>query len=274
MTTQKTRENPDAMQVCLNGHLITAHYHEKPEERSDYCSDECGAATIYTCPRCEAEIPGGYYKEVPVPTVAMATGTSPRRSTVSVLESPKKVPPYCKKCGAPYPWTERQLRSEAEAAVARQPDALEAVERICRRFHTVARQLQHRHDDRNTLIIEDEYDTQDLLHALLRMFFDDVRSEEATPSYAGGASRMDFLLKKESLGMEVKKTRRSLTAKELGSQLIEDIARFKEHPNCKTLVCLVYDPADQLQNPQGLMDDLSGEREELNVRVLIVPRRH
>jgi REase_DpnII-MboI len=32
--------------------------------------------------------------------------------------------------------------------------------------------------------IKDEYDVQDLLHAILRAFFDDVRPEEFVPSYA------------------------------------------------------------------------------------------
>ena len=45
-----------------------------------------------------------------------------------------------------------------------------------------------RHGGRNTLDVRDEYDVQDLLHALLKMFFKDVRSEEWTPSYAGASS--------------------------------------------------------------------------------------
>jgi hypothetical protein len=34
-------------------------------------------------------------------------------------------------------------------------------------------------------VLKDEYDVQDLLYALLRIFFDDVRPEEWTPSFAG-----------------------------------------------------------------------------------------
>ena len=56
--------------------------------------------------------------------------------------------------------------------------------------------------------IKDEYDVQDLLNALLRLNFDDVRPEEYTPSYAGSSTRVDFLLKKEKIVIEVKKTRK------------------------------------------------------------------
>jgi hypothetical protein len=75
--------------------------------------------------------------------------------------------------------------------------AFKAVEQLCLRFHSVVRQLRSRHDGRTALVVEDEYDVQDLLHALLRLHFDDIRPEEWTPSYGGKSTRMDFLLKKE-----------------------------------------------------------------------------
>ncbi len=55
-----------------------------------------------------------------------------------------------------------------------------------------------------------------LLHALLLLYFDDIRAEAWTPSYAGKSARMDFLLKNEGVVIEVKKTRLGLTDKELG----------------------------------------------------------
>jgi hypothetical protein len=59
---------------------------------------------------------------------------------------------------------------------------------------------------RPTLTINDEYDVQDLMRAILAIEFDDIRPEEWSPSYAGGSKRMDFLLKEESIVVEVKKT--------------------------------------------------------------------
>ena len=64
--------------------------------------------------------------------------------------------------------------------------------------------------------VDDEYDVQYLTHALLLLDFEDVRPEEWTPSYAGGSSRMDFLMKAEKIVLEVKKTRKGLKAKEIG----------------------------------------------------------
>lgn len=146
------------------------------------------------------------------------------------------------------------------------------LERLCSRFHRVARQLRSRHSHRDTLHVEDEYDVQDLLHALLTLEHDDIRPEEWTPSYAGGSSRMDFLLKLEQIVVEAKKTRSGLGARELGEQLMVDIQKYKQHPDCRTLVCFVYDPEGRIADPRGIESDLSGDKDGLTVRVIIAPK--
>ncbi|MVW56824.1 hypothetical protein GO590_13880 [Sphingomonas sp. MAH-6] len=143
---------------------------------------------------------------------------------------------------------------------------------MCLRFHRVARQLRDRHGGRDTLTIGDEYDVQDLLHALLSMHFDDIREEEWSPSYAGSGSRVDFLLKAEQIVIEVKKTRQSMKRGELGEQLIVDRARYAEHPDCKTLVCFVYDPEGIVGNPAGMERDLEKHEGAMRVRVIIAPK--
>ena len=140
-------------------------------------------------------------------------------------------------------------------------DVDETLDRILWRFHKVVRQLRVRHGGREILDINDEYDVQDLLHALLQLYFDDIRDEEWTPSYAGSAARVDFLLKNEKTVIEVKKTRQGLADKEVGNQLIEDIERYKVHPDCEKLVCFVYDPEGRIGNPNGVMNDLNSRHE-------------
>ena len=135
--------------------------------------------------------------------------------------------------------------------------ATEILSLLFQRFHKVVRQLRTRHDGRNTLEINDEYDVQDLLHSLLQIYFDDIRKEEWTPSYAGGSSRVDFILPNEKLVVEVKKTRKSMNDKILGEELIIDIEKYKKHPMCEKLLCFVYDPEGILGNPQGIMNDLN-----------------
>lgn len=144
---------------------------------------------------------------------------------------------------------------------------------IFTRFNQVVRQLRKRYSGRPTLDVDDEYDVQDLLHSLLKLHFDDIRAEEWTPSYAGGAKRMDFLLKNEKTVIEVKKTRKGLLDKEIGEQLLIDIETYKNHADCKTLLCFVYDPDGRIINPIGLENDLKKQsREDLEVEVFIYPK--
>ena len=162
-----------------------------------------------------------------------------------------------------------------ENLVKEQPSILNSIEnivRICNSFHSVARQLRQRHTNRDTLTIEDEYDVQDLFHALLRIFFEDVRAEEWTPSYAGGSSRVDFLLPQEKIVIELKKTRNGLGTKEVGNQLLIDIARYQSHPDCKNLICFIYDPEGKIGNPKGLEHDLNNlSSDKINIVTLIRP---
>ena len=91
--------------------------------------------------------------------------------------------------------------------------------------------------------------------------------------YAGGSRRMDFLLKSEKVVIEVKKTRETLSAKEVGEELLVDIATYTAHPDCKTLVCFVYDSEGYIGKPVGLENDLAKQsRADFKVMVYIYPK--
>jgi REase_DpnII-MboI len=158
---------------------------------------------------------------------------------------------------------------EAKARGAKDPDF---VVTLAERLHGVIRQLRERREGRSTLDVGDEYDVQDLFHALLTIHFDDVRKEEWAPSYAGGASRMDFLLPEIESVVEIKMTRPNLSTKQLGEQLIVDIAKYKKHPACRTLYCVVYDPDGRIFNPRGVEKDLTEDKDQMVTRIMVVPR--
>lgn len=244
----------DIQQICLNGHRITNSYNSSPELRRKHCPN-CGAETIYKCPECNTNIPG-YYR------AGVGSGL------------PRSVPTNCTNCGSAFPWAKSKREFSAHASGSLEIDHIQLVEKICSRFHLVAKQLKSRYSDRNTLVINDEYDTQDLLHSLLHIYFDDIRSEEWTPSYAGSCSRVDFLLKQEQIIIEVKKTRESLKTKDVGEQLIIDSQKYRTHPDCKILFCFVYDPDGWIANPRGLENDLNKKDNDFEIKVLIVPKGH
>ena len=149
----------------------------------------------------------------------------------------------------------------------------ELLEKIFKNFHRCSRQLLIRHSQRDTLKITDEYDVQDLLHGILKLHFDDVRAEVSTPQYAGRNSRIDFILNEHDIAIEVKKTRPNLKDKEIGDELLIDIARYQQsYSKIKLLICFVYDPEELIINPIGLENNLNDTPSNIPIKTIICPK--
>lgn len=63
----------------------------------------------------------------------------------------------------------------------------------------------------------------------------------------------------------------NLKDKDIGKQLIEDIAKYFAHPDCETLYCFIYDPNHNQINPTGLIKDLIKEDQTPKVNIIINP---
>lgn len=154
------------------------------------------------------------------------------------------------------------------------PDKVEELlETLIKGLRRAMHPLSHRRKGSQPLSFKNEYDVQDLLHALLRPWIKDIRPEEFTPSYAGSSTRMDFLLPAHDLVIETKIVRDRAHAKEIGNELIIDIEHYRRHPNCRTLWCVIYDPDHLVTNAEGLKSDLEGTRSmpDGEVRVRLFP---
>jgi hypothetical protein len=201
------------------------------------------------------------------PAMHPIVSTGPQRQTPEDCSvSPHVLPHPSKPIG---PTTHQEPAPESLRTGS---DSVELVRELCRRFHSVARQLRLRGEYRPTLSVEDELDVQDLLHALLRIQFDDIGTEEWTPSYADGASRTTFLLNDNRLAVLVKKTRNGLTAKDLTEQLRIDAERYRTKSRCTSLLCFIYDPEGRIGNPRALETSLTTISESLTIDVLVAPK--
>ncbi|MFA6243348.1 MAG: hypothetical protein WC655_20585 [Candidatus Hydrogenedentales bacterium] len=151
-------------------------------------------------------------------------------------------------------------------------DDLDKITILCRRFPLFADTMRTRQQKRIPFSITDEYDVQDLLHAILRLHFDDVRPEEHTPSYAGSHSRVDFLLPRERMLIEAKMTRKGLIQKEVVNQLLIDVGRYSKVEGIDTLVCVIYDPERYCTNPKAIETDVENSGTRLKIRVVVCPQ--
>lgn len=119
-------------------------------------------------------------------------------------------------------------------------------------------------------VIGDEKDLQVLIHAILRLLYSDVRPEDPVPQKAGASSRVDFLIRDAGVIVETKMTRKSLTDKRVGEELLIDWGRYQRHPDCRGIFALVYDPGRYLHNAAGLEHDLSQGAADISTRVIVV----
>lgn len=151
-------------------------------------------------------------------------------------------------------------------------DPLVLIRKVCQRFHLVARQLRLRKDYRPTIEVDDEYDLQDLLCALLKVEFDEVATDEWTPPYTEGASRTTLLVNRDQIAIVAKKTGLGMTAKELTDQVLADAAHYRTQGRCSTLFCFVYDPEGRIGSPKRLETTLTSVSEHCRIEVLVAPK--
>jgi len=172
----------------------------------------------------------------------------------------------------PPPSTKKDQKTSADLGRTVETHPLETLKNVLLRFDKFVRQLGERFEGRPTLVVNDEYDVQYLLYAILQLFCDDIRAEDPSPIRAGAASRVDFILKGERIALEVKLATKGLKDRKIGEQISVDKERYRSRSDCKLVVFFIYDPAHQLKNPTGLENDLSETRPEIEFVVLVNPK--
>lgn len=125
---------------------------------------------------------------------------------------------------------ERQLEQRNSSGPAQPSNVEDLLMVLLRGLRRAMHPLTHRRKGAQQLTFSNEYDVQDMLHALLRPWVSDIRPEEFTPSYAGSSTRMDFLLPAHGLVIELKFVRDRTHAKRIGDELIIDIEHYRVHP--------------------------------------------
>jgi hypothetical protein len=160
------------------------------------------------------------------------------------------------------------MAMDTEAGVVRLLDDLADVFRRLPEYLAVLAARQNDHVP--APVIGSEADLQIVVEAILRLHYDDVRPEDYVPEYAGGRSRVDFLLRESGVIIETKMTRARLRDREVGEELSIDWIRYGRHPDCRAVLALIYDPNRYLSNAAGLERDLSQTRTEPATRAIVV----
>jgi REase_DpnII-MboI len=129
---------------------------------------------------------------------------------------------------------------------------IELAERICFRVNRAARILCLRHNKRPPLEMADEYDVQDLLHALFRAYFKYPVTENPLSKIAGAAStRVDLSIEELGLLVEVKFARNERDQRKIEKELAEDLVFYSKWEPLKYLFFVIFNSAD-LENAELL----------------------
>jgi hypothetical protein len=167
---------------------------------------------------------------------------------------------------------QKQILRNTVAGVGGRPGtlaALDTLEEVFRRLPVALAVLRQDVRGRPGTAVNDEYDLQRIVHAVLCLHHLDVRPEEYGPSRAGAHPRLDFLLKDERIAVETKMTRSSLGPRRLGDELAQDILRYRAHDHADAYFALVYDPEKHILNASGFEKDFLPDA-AFPVRVVII----
>ncbi|MGR7526932.1 PD-(D/E)XK nuclease domain-containing protein [Klebsiella aerogenes] len=148
---------------------------------------------------------------------------------------------------------------------------IEKLKSILGKFYSFQLNMNSRYNNRRGLTIDDEYDVQDLLRAILALHYDDVNAESTVPYQLGSNSRVDFLIRDIGIAIEVKKTSKSVRDSKLAEQIITDVHRYSSHPFCKDVIFFIYDPEHFIKNPAGLQNDLEKINCEITPHIIVSP---
>lgn len=157
---------------------------------------------------------------------------------------------------------------------------LNVVQAILTGFYSATRHLEYRgrKDKKNKAFeIEDEYDVQDLLYAMLRPVVPDLEREDPTRKVAGKGGFLDFRSDELELILEVKYCDSANRAKALVDECNARIKRYGKREDLSTLAFFIYDPEGYaLREHPNFVRDMEGPHrmggsKEFQVRVVINP---
>lgn len=124
--------------------------------------------------------------------------------------------------------------------------------RLCQRLPEAARVLGNRKRARTTFVLNDEYDAQDLLHALVRSAFKYAVVEEPIGIVGGGpSSRADLALEDLGVIVELKYARGPSDQDKMVKEFAEDLLLYTKWAPLQTFIYVVVNARD-LRDPEAL----------------------
>ena len=137
---------------------------------------------------------------------------------------------------------------------------------------------KERNKARNTLEVNDEFDLQDFLRAVLRMEFADLIHEDPLPKVASLSGRIDFALRDQKIYIELKVFEsESYWKNTMSKDIASKIDRYGRSHECDLLIFFIYDPTQAMRDAARIEKELTNERsidsKSFRTRTVVAPQQ-
>lgn len=148
------------------------------------------------------------------------------------------------------------ISQELEVTKFRNITSKELLEKILLNFQNSTNKItQARRAGRNSFVIKDEYDVQDILYTMLKGIFPLMKEEDPVPRHGVKSSRIDLIIREEGILIEVKMIKETdSNEKEFVEQIKTDIQSYHQSEWLRHLICFVYDPFGKTKDKQNFYD--------------------
>lgn len=130
------------------------------------------------------------------------------------------------------------------------------IKKILENFpNSIKKVTNNRRKDHPSFDVKDEYDVQDLIYLMLKPLFNDLKEEDAVPKAGGTATRIDFVIPSEEIGIECKMIKGGDSdEKKYIKEIKEDIQSYYKYPSLKYLIVFIYDPSNKTKDDNSFYE--------------------
>ena len=145
---------------------------------------------------------------------------------------------------------------------------------VLKTFPDVVSRLKYRRKNKVPLDVNDEYDVQDILYAMLKGPFSTLQYEDSMPKDGITSARADFVIHDLNTYIEAKYISKKGREKGIQDECMLDIRKYGIQEDCYKMIFFIYDPNKCIDNQFAFRASLEKDRvikgKEIEVIILIV----
>jgi hypothetical protein len=145
---------------------------------------------------------------------------------------------------------------------------------ILNSFPDMVSKFKNRRAQKNPFTVDDEYDVQDIVYAMLKGAFPTLQAENPNKKVGATFSVSDFTIDDLGLFIETKFIGERKQVKSTQEECKQDMVSYSKQLNCQKIIFLIYDPDKYIDNEyafkNGLGTKIGDENKEVDIYTLVI----